>query len=301
MTFSQYAGIAIVPTLARIVLCVAFVIAGYQKAFQTAVFDETAAERLRRLGVDVMPESSSPGGGLPANGSAGALKIGDGRVVLASLKKTLGHQQDEPGEGEAAGQEPDAEPSRPQSPQEPSTPAQQPPTSPPVSPPSSPPSSPPTSPQAPAAGSPGAGGSTTIHAVPAPLPPGNYRADGMHVVTLTLESHGWPAPVWMARLVTFTELVGGALLAVGLFSRLWGLGLAIIIAVSFYMSSFNTLQAVSLFDIEWSAYNWMFRQAGLFVLAFGVFLTGPGPLSLDRLFFSREEEVVVKTVDREKN
>ena len=36
----------------------------------------------------------------------------------------------------------------------------------------------------------------------------------------------------------------------------------------------------------------MFAQLGLFVLAFGVFLTGAGPISLDRVLFR-------KTVDED--
>ena len=39
------------------------------------------------------------------------------------------------------------------------------------------------------------------------------------------------------------------------------------------------------------AFNTAFCQAGLFLLAFGIFLTGAGPLSLDRILFGGSDEI----------
>jgi uncharacterized membrane protein YphA (DoxX/SURF4 family) len=55
MTFSQFAGTAIVPTLSRIVLAVVFIAAGADKLFRSGVFTAAEAERLRALGVTVEP------------------------------------------------------------------------------------------------------------------------------------------------------------------------------------------------------------------------------------------------------
>lgn len=126
---------------------------------------------------------------------------------------------------------------------------------------------------------------------------GTYRAKGLHHVTLLVEKAGLPAPVWMARLTAFTELVGGGLLFVGLFSRVWGLGIAIVMGVAFYVTSLPALLGAGnlftgLFNLPMDVFTGMFTQLGLFVLAFGVFLTGAGPISLDRALFR-------KTVDED--
>ena len=133
---------------------------------------------------------------------------------------------------------------------------------------------------------------TADEAETTPDEPGTYKAKPLHVITLMLDKAGWPAPVWMARLAAFTELVGGGLLFVGLFSRLWWLGLAIAMGVAFYLTSWNLLLDSHLFDLKVPDFNRMFTQTGLFVLAFGVFLTGAGPISLDRALFR-------KTVDED--
>jgi len=91
----------------------------------------------------------------------------------------------------------------------------------------------------------------------------------------------------MARLAAFTELVGGGLLFVGLFSRFWGLGLAIAMGVAFYLTSWNLLLDSHLLNLKVPDFNRMFTQTGLFLLAFGVFLTGAGPISLDRALFRK--------------
>ncbi len=133
---------------------------------------------------------------------------------------------------------------------------------------------------------------TADEAATTPSEAGTYKAKPLHGITLMLDKAGWPAPVWMARLAALTELVGGGLLFVGLFSRVWGLGLAIAMGVAFYLTSWNLLLDSHLFSLTVPDFNRMFAQTGLFVLAFGVFLTGAGPISLDRALFR-------KTVDED--
>ena len=226
MSFSTFAGTAIVPTLSRIVLCAAFLPAGWNKVMDETTLSGDDAQRLIQLGViDEEPQAH----------------IGLNRsIVPASFKDKEAGDDQAPDES--------LEPEQP--------------------------------------------AVTADEAETTPDEPGTYKAKPLHVITLMLDKAGWPAPVWMARLAAFTELVGGGLLFVGLFSRFWGLGLAIAMGVAFYLTSLPALLDVGtvftgLFKLPMDAFNGMFAQLGLFVLAFGVFLTGAGPISLDRALFRK--------------
>lgn len=240
MTFSQYAGTAIVPTLARIVLAVAFVSAGWNKVFEDGQFTAEQATQLKSLGINPEPDTPKV-----------TLSDSQTHVVLAS------YRLQDPPQDDPADTQPATPPTGDAEPPAADAPATQ-------------------QPQAPAA--------------PAePLPPGTYKAQGLHHVTLLLADNNIPQPVWMARLAAFTELVGGAMLLLGLFSRIWGLGLAIAMGVAFYLVSMKMNGIFTMdprtFALDIEKYNTAYVQAGLFVLAFGIFLTGPGPLSLDRMLF----------------
>ncbi len=221
MSFSTFAGTAIVPTLSRIVLCAAFLPTGWNKVMTETTFSGEDAQRLIQLGViDAAPQA----------------RIGPNRfIVPASF-------QDEPAGDDQA----PAESSEPEQP-----------------------------------------AVTADEAAATPSEPGTYTARPLHGITLRLDKAGWRAPVWMARLAAFTELVGGGLLFVGLFSRFWGLGLAIAMGVAFYLTSWNLLLDSHLLNLKVPDFNRMFTQTGLFLLAFGVFLTGAGPISLDRALFRK--------------
>jgi uncharacterized membrane protein YphA (DoxX/SURF4 family) len=65
--------------------------------------------------------------------------------------------------------------------------------------------------------------------------------------------------------------------------------------VAFYVTSLPDLLDVGnvftgLFKLPLDVFNGMFTQLALFVLAFGVFLTGAGPISLDRAVFRKTVE-----------
>lgn len=121
----------------------------------------------------------------------------------------------------------------------------------------------------------------------------------MHGVTLMLIERGWQGrtPIWLAWLLTFTELVGGALLLIGLFTRIWAAAIAVAIGVAFCFTSATALVELGgPFGVAadmaggYAAFHTMYAQLGLCVLALGVLLTGPGPVSLDRLIFRRRNE-----------
>lgn len=292
MSISQSAACNVVPFLARVVLAAAFVTAGWNKIASEATFSGDDAATLRSLGVTGRPVSASAAG----------------RSDIQQAAFTFQHAESPSAPPPAA--PPAASP--PKSAEPPTAPPAAPPSNGPGTPPSSQPNSPSPAPPATApAGesrpSGGASDSTTPSSRHDPLVPidptdpisgshgsasNSLPGDGtplmarsLHRITLMVHSQGWPEPVYQAYAAVFVELVGGALLFLGLFSRLWALGLAVTMAVAFLLTSWPTLQSTSLFGLTIDEFNKLYCQAGLFVLAFGVMLTGAGALSLDRMIF----------------
>ena len=111
---------------------------------------------------------------------------------------------------------------------------------------------------------------------------------------LIMHFQAWDTERWAQPLgwcVAIFQLIGGVLLLLGLFTRVVALGLATLIAGAFYQV---TLQQNGMFDM--SPFHWRLdsgmwyaitSQAGLFVLALGLFLTGGGPLCADTLLWRR--------------
>lgn len=267
MNFSQYAGVAIVPTLSRLVLAAAFVHAGYNKVFTSSEFEATAdgtgkANKLHELGVSLTAPPPRP--------VTGIMDRWDGQwhIVRAGYR-----QEAEPAVPPAAPPVGEGTPPTPP----PSTPLV---STPPASPPPTSADQPPAATTAPAQ-SPAATST-------AALVPGKYYAPSLHHVTLLVAQHNWPMPVMQGWAAAVTELVGGALLLIGLFSRVWGLGLAIVMGVAFYFTSLPVLQTTAILSIPHMEQLTMFIQVSFFVLAFGIFLTGPGPLSMDRILFDHK-------------
>jgi putative oxidoreductase len=91
-----------------------------------------------------------------------------------------------------------------------------------------------------------------------------------------------PAPALNATMVSFVELFGGALLVVGLASRLAALPLLASMAVAILTAQREQVHGLpDLFGlVEWT----------YLVLLLWVALAGPGKISLDHLVFSRKAE-----------
>jgi putative oxidoreductase len=89
---------------------------------------------------------------------------------------------------------------------------------------------------------------------------------------------GVPAPAFMAYLVTFTELVGGALLVVGLLSRFAALALTIDLIVAILLIKLE----VGLIAPRGGGSG---AELDLALIAgfLAILLAGPGPISLDRV------------------
>jgi uncharacterized membrane protein YphA (DoxX/SURF4 family) len=118
-----------------------------------------------------------------------------------------------------------------------------------------------------------------------PGPGGDLRARKLYDVALKVHEAGLEqyetAIAWGTALV---ELVGGALILIGLFSRIWGLALAVIMAGAFYTTSWPGFSADP-YGFLGENFDLFVSQVGRFMLAFGVFLTGPGAISADRMLF----------------
>jgi len=259
MSVSHASASNVVPLLARIVLGGAFITAGYGKVFSQKTFTGKQAETIRVI------EAGEPGGDEtvaagawtithaswqdPAGGGQGGPGQEGAQDEGDGADQDAGEQdQDQDQAGETAPDEPDQQQARPQ-------------------------------PE-------GAGAEATGEPV---------TRRGLYGVAVILANQDMQFladyAVPLAWLAALTELIGGVLILVGLFSRLWGLGLAVVMVTAFYTTSLPNLMDPGY--REWVSassanYNMLYNQLALFVLAFGVMLTGAGAVSLDRLLFKSD-------------
>lgn len=108
-------------------------------------------------------------------------------------------------------------------------------------------------------------------------------------------------PLWLAYGAGLTELIGGVAILLGLFTRLWSLGMAAIMATALWMTSIGPvalmgapgwpsfmpiLPSLNGYAVDaWQMWLWKFM---LGVSALSLACLGPGSLSLDHLFFRRK-------------
>lgn len=118
-----------------------------------------------------------------------------------------------------------------------------------------------------------------------PLAPLTQRS--LYWLALLAERAGIPFPIEVAWGVSGVQLVGGACVLLGLFSRVWGALMAMIVAAIFVTTSLHAIKDPGFFRLSADQTNMIFAQLGLFVLALSVFLVGPGAMSLDRAIFRK--------------
>ena len=300
MSFSHYAGVAIVPTLSRIVLAMTFINAGYKKVFTSSDFTLDEARKLQNWNITVTP-APTVAMAIPTSGrtpqwdtvyaSYTPIRPATSQYVAAE-PAAPGPAATDPAVAQAA-----AQPAVPETTQTPPAQTTQPATPETTKPPEPPqviePVVVPAAPQVTPTTAPAPAPETAPAVVPhqpaptSPSMPTSYTATSMYKIALMVDQAGWPQPKMQAWLAAFTELGGGVLLLLGLFSRLWGLGLSIVMGTAFYLTSLPGLQAhgwnlMHLNDLQFST---LMIQLAMFVLAFGILLTGPGPLSIDRILF----------------
>lgn len=231
MSPSQFAATNILPLLARLVLCLAFLPQGWNNLMRDVEYTAHDAQRLRELGVRGITDP-------------------DPRKADVALGAVRGWAIAEPQDPTPGG-----------APQPQGTA---------------------TAPQAPAAQQPER---TPPQERLSPLAPLTQR--GLYTLTLLADRARLPFPVELAWAVAGVQLVGGACMLLGLFSRVWGLLMSVILAALFVMTSLPAIKAHGVFGLGAEQQNLVFAQMGLFVLALGTFLVGPGAMSLDRAIFRR--------------
>lgn len=146
------------------------------------------------------------------------------------------------------------------------------------------------------------------------VPP--VRARQLHHITVMLSDAGHPFPKLMAWVAAITEALGGALLIVGLLSRIWGAGLAVAMGYAFYLGTLPQIRAHidpaaggGALGQWWKAWNALpgveggfviqsgaMFQMVLFLAALSIFFGGPGRISLDRLLFGHPRRAKVVEV-----
>ncbi|MFN5497675.1 MAG: DoxX family protein [bacterium] len=129
-------------------------------------------------------------------------------------------------------------------------------------------------------------------APPLTAPPadgGGVQTRALHQLTLYFDSLRLPKPTIWAWAVTVFELIGGSLVLIGLFTRLWTGGL-VLWSLALFLS---TPTIAGAFGAIWSPTDpaatlpraMAMSQLALIILALGLTLTGAGKLSLDGFIF----------------
>jgi len=259
MSSSHFAAVNIVPLIARVVLCAAFLPAGYQKLFDRAPIDAAQAARLEAMGWGWRPPS--------AEGAAtGATESAATRTPVVSPGSMRDDQvkKDDKGATDKAGAKDDKSATGGSS-----TDAKQ------------------------TDGAP-SGAAKPADAPPIAAPNTAAPTSEAHTVrqcellAFVIADAGLPAPRITAWLVAIIEFVGGGLILVGLFSRLSALGLAAVMGGAIKTTSLLALQAHPyIYGMPMADYQRVFLQVSLLALALGVLFAGPGGLSLDRAIFGR--------------
>lgn len=269
MTFSRSAAVNVTPLLARVVLALLFIPAGYSKIFVTKNFEGEQAATLRALGVEGSAPIGAPATDPGAQARSGLMTTPASAMLLTSL----GAAQDEGGGGgleeaarDAAEDVAEAAGDAAEAVEEAVTPARL--------------------------------DLTGVSRDP-------MSARGLYSIALMLEANGLPQPVIGAWLAGVTEFVGGILLVLGLFTRVWGFGLAIAMGMAFYLTTWQNHGGADFFgnlmgflpEGNYLAFNTLGAQLALGVLALGVTFSGAGMLSLDHLLFGRKRNKAVVVDD----
>ena len=258
MSFSRNASANLVPLISRLVLAAAFIPAGYDKIMgEPVIYEGSDAELLQRLGVGEANHEEST--------DQPALYQDD--VQTGRLRDRIRPRDDEPNPMPRASIPPPTP-----APLPPPRPAPRPVINP-------PPIEPPP--------------------VVEPTPPARYDTTGntaqvsarplYRVAVMLVTNSPWPEklkPDWLAWAAAGVELVGGALILIGIGSRIWALALASTMAVAFYLTSLTPLIETGVLNMPMDLFNQVFTQLCLFALALGVSMTGAGGLSIDGLFFA---------------
>lgn len=118
-------------------------------------------------------------------------------------------------------------------------------------------------------------------------PPREIKARSLYSVAMTLQEHKFPQPVITAWAIAITQLIGGGLLLLGLFTRISAFGLAVIMGFAFALISLPEIQVIGgPFGLPKPLLLQASAQLALGTLALGLLFSGAGVLSIDSAIFS---------------
>jgi len=133
-----------------------------------------------------------------------------------------------------------------------------------------------------------------------PFVAGQVNALGLYKVSLLLDEH-FPFPALVTKIGGWVaggvEVLGGALLLIGLFSRVWGLGLSFTMVLAMYLTTCQTVQSAlpdtggwgkvcpTVQSLDHAAVQTGFFQYALLAMSLFILFGGPGAISIDRLLF----------------
>lgn len=119
---------------------------------------------------------------------------------------------------------------------------------------------------------------------------GLWGGEGMlDQLTTGIEKWGWPAPKVLARAAAATEFFGGLCVGIGLLTRFWGLGLAVVMGVAVFKAHW-----AGGFGLQNGGFEYAFV---LGVLALSLAVQGGGAFSMDEMFFKSKKKADPKPED----
>ena len=112
---------------------------------------------------------------------------------------------------------------------------------------------------------------------------GLFGGDGqMEMLEKGIAGWGWPMPAALARAAAATEFFGGISMALGLLTRFWALGLAVVMGVAVLKAHW-----ANGFDLGKGGFEYAFV---LGMLALSLVVQGGGAFSLDEMFFKGKKK-----------
>jgi uncharacterized membrane protein YphA (DoxX/SURF4 family) len=238
MTPSQFAATNVLPLLARVVLCLAFLPQGWNNLMRDVEYTGKDAQRLRELGVRGITDPDP--------------KQAD--VALGAVRGIGEWTQEEP-----AKQASDAEPVTAPAPAAKPAPAP----------------------------TPAADPSAAAAPAPARRPLAPLTQRGLYTLALLVDRAQLPFAVEIAWAAAGVQLLGGAFALLGMFTRVWGFLMSVMLTALFLITALPGIRASGLFSMSAEQQNLVFAQLGLLVMSLGLFLIGPGAMSLDRAIFRK--------------
>ena len=122
--------------------------------------------------------------------------------------------------------------------------------------------------------------------------PAEIKMRPLYEDAILIKEHDLPYPVIGAWLVALTELLGGGLVLIGLFTRIMSMGFATIMGFGFALVSLPAMESSGgVFNLAEPIFYQAAAQIAIAALALGLLFSGAGSLSVDAAIFSHGRSV----------